>query len=116
MRFIAGSHLHGHIDYRPSEEGDNNLFNQVALDVERYGECVDVDLKAGEISMHSDLLLHSSQANRSTRRRCGLTMRYCAIDVREVPGFGWADEGVVINGEDPTNHWGNPPRPTQDLV
>ena len=116
MRFIAGFHLHGHIDYRASEEAENNLFNQVALDVERYGECVDVELEAGEISMHSDLLLHSSQANRSTRRRCGLTIRYCAIDVREIPGFGWADEGVIINGEDPTGHWGNHPRPTQDLV
>ena len=116
MRFIAGSHLHGHIDYRLSGEGENHLFNQVALDVERYGECVDVELRAGEISMHSDLLLHSSEPNRSARRRCGLTLRYCAVDVREVPGFGWAAEGVVISGEDPDNHWGNPPRPDRDLV
>jgi ectoine hydroxylase-related dioxygenase (phytanoyl-CoA dioxygenase family) len=116
MRFIAGSHLHGHLEYRESTEADNNLFNQTALDVERYGECVDVELKAGEISMHTDLMLHSSEANASARRRCGLTLRYCAIDVRAFPGFGWAEEGVVISGEDPTGHWGNPPRPWRDLV
>ena len=116
MRFIAGSHLHGHLEYRESTEADNNLFNQTALDVECYGECVDVELKAGEISMHSDLLLHSSEANRSARRRCGLTLRYCAIDVRAFSGFGWAEEGVVISGEDPTGHWGNPQRPSRDLV
>ena len=86
------------------------------MDVECYGECVDVELKAGEISMHSDLLLHSSEANRSARRRCGLTLRYCAIDVRAFSGFGWAEEGVVISGEDPTGHWGNPQRPSRDLV
>jgi hypothetical protein len=75
-----------------------------------------LELKAGEISVHSDLMLHSSQANLSARRRCGLTLRYCGMDVRALPGFGWAKEGVVISGEDPTNHWGNPSRPTRDLV
>lgn len=32
------------------------------------------------------------------------------------PDFGWAEEGLVINGKDPSNHWGNPPRPTRDLI
>ena len=116
MRFIKGSHLHGHLDYRQSEAAENNLFNQTVVDAENFGECVDVELQAGEISIHSDLMLHSSEANRSNRRRCGLTLRYCAMDVRAFPGFGWAEEGLVINGEDPTNHWGNPPRPTRDLI
>jgi non-heme Fe2+,alpha-ketoglutarate-dependent halogenase len=116
MRFMAGSHLHGHLDYRQSEAAENNLFNQTVLDAEDFGECVDVELKAGEISVHSDLMLHSSQANRSARRRCGLTLRYCTMDVRALPGFGWAEEGLVISGEDRTNHGGNPPRPTRDLV
>ena len=116
MRFVAGSHRHGHLPYRQSGEEENNLFNQTALDVEKYGECVDVELRAGEISMHSDLLLHSSEGNRSARRRCGLTLRYCAMEVRALPGFGWAEEGVVIGGEDRTGHWGNPPRPERDLI
>ena len=116
MRFIAGSHRHGHLPYRQSAEEENNLFNQTALDVEKYGECVDVELRAGEISMHSDLLLHGSEGNRSDRRRCGLTLRYCAMEVRALPGFGWAEEGVVISGEDTDNHWGDPPRPERDLI
>lgn len=116
MRFVAGSHRHGHLPYRQSGEEENNLFNQTALDVEKYGECVDVELKAGEISMHSDLLLHGSEGNRSARRRCGLTLRYCAMEVRALPGFGWAEEGVVISGVDSAGHWGNPPRPERDLI
>ena len=116
MRFIRGSHLRGRLDYRQSEAAENNLFNQTVVDAEEVGECVDVELKAGEISVHSDLMLHSSQANRSNRRRCGLTLRYCSIDVRAFPGFGWAEEGLVISGADPANHWGNPPRPAQDLI
>ncbi len=61
--------------------------------------------------MHSDLLLHSSNANHSDRRRCGLTLSYCTTDVRVCSGFGWEEEGVVIRSEDPSGHWGYPRRP-----
>jgi len=46
------------------------------------GERNDDELKAGEISIHSDLLLHGSEPNQSKRRRCGLTLRYCLTSVR----------------------------------
>jgi len=62
---------------------------------ERFGRPVDVELKAGEISMHSDLLLHGSNANQSRRRRCGLTLRYCAADVQA--GLGWNAKGVLVS-------------------
>ena len=87
-------------------------------EAERWGSEVKViaPLKAGQCSMFSDMVLHSSDANGSSRRRCGLTLRYCTPDVRAIPGFGWGEEGVVISGEDPTHHWGNPPRPARDFV
>ena len=75
-----------------------------------------MELKAGEISIHSDLLLHSSGANRSARRRCGLTLRYCTTDVRVFPGFGWAEEGVLIDGAARSGQWGNPDRPLRDYL
>ena len=62
--------------------------------------------------MHTDLLLHGSEANESDRRRCGLTLRYCTTDVRAYQG--WSVKGVVIRGDDPDGHWGNPPRPEND--
>jgi len=43
-------------------------------------EPVHIELKAGEISLHSDLLLHRSPPNNSNRRRCGLTMRYASTE------------------------------------
>ena len=61
------------------------------------------------MSVHSDLLLHGSEANRSSRRRCGLTLRYCAAMVRA--GLGWNAKGVLVSGSDPSGHWANPPRP-----
>lgn len=113
MRFIPKSHLYGHLTYRLSEDDENNVLNQTVENAEDLGDPVDVILKAGEISMHSDLLLHGSEANASDRRRCGITLRYCTTDVRAY--MGWHDKGVVVSGEDAEHFWGNPPRPEQEL-
>ena len=109
MKFVAGSQLVGHLTYRPSSEADHNVLNQSIDNAEQYGTVVYDQLKAGEFSIHADLLLHSSDANASDRRRCGLTLRYCTPDVRA--GAEWNKKGVVVCGTDPTGHWANPPRP-----
>ena len=81
-------------------------------DVGHFGDPVDVELKAGEMSLHSDLLLHSSKANLSSRRRCGTTLRYCAADVRALQG--WHLKGIVLSGRDADAHWGaSPTLPTK---
>jgi hypothetical protein len=112
MRYIPASHHLGHLTYTLSENDEANVLNQTVAGVEELGEPVDVELKAGEISIHSDLLLHGSEANESSRRRCGLTLRYCPVDVRA--GLGWSAKGVVVSGRDPSGHWANPPRPVDD--
>ena len=112
MRFIPGSHVQGHLPYRESDSSENNVLNQTVDAVERFGEPYDVVLKAGQMSIHSDLLLHGSNENRSDRRRCGLTLRYCRTEVRA--HLGWNGKGVVIAGADADGHWGNPARPEAD--
>ena len=109
MRFIAGSHWKGHLTYRPSSPEEHNVLNQTVENASQYGEEVLDELSAGEISIHSDLLLHGSEANESSRRRCGLTLRYCTPEVRAENG--WNAKGVIVSGSDHANHWGNPPRP-----
>jgi len=112
MRFIAGSHHSGHLTYRPSDSAEHNVLDQTIDDAEQYGTPVDDILKAGEFSIHSDLLLHGSEANDSDRRRCGLTLRYCAADVRA--DLDWNQKGVIVSGEDASGHWADPPRPDDD--
>lgn len=109
MQFIPGTQVLGHLTYRMTENADQNVLNQEVEDATRFGEPIDVELKAGEISVHNDLLLHGSEANTSDRRRCGLTLRYCSADVRA--GQGWNAKGVIVSGADPSGHWVNPPRP-----
>ena len=112
MQFLPRSHLHGHLPYHLTEDSGDNVLNQSVDETARFGPPVDNVLSAGQMSIHSDLLLHGSQANHSHRRRCGLTLRYCTPDVRT--GSGWSSKGVVVSGQDSTDYWGNPPRPTQD--
>ena len=112
MRYIGGTHLLGHLTYALREDDDSNVLNQTVENAEQFGAPVDVELKAGEMSLHSDLLLHGSEANQSGRRRCGLTLRYCPTDVRAE--LGWNAKGVVVSGHDPAGHWANPQRPLED--
>lgn len=111
MRFISGSQHFGHLTYRDSSPDEHNVLNQTVENPEQFGEIVDDTLKAGEISIHSDLLLHGSEANDSDRRRCGLTLRYAATDVRAA--MQWNEKGVIVRGSDPSGHWANRPRPDE---
>ncbi len=112
MRYIPGSHHLGHLTYKLSEDDEVNVLNQTVVGAETLGEPIDVELNAGEISIHSDLLLHGSEANQSTKRRCGLTLRYCPAIVRA--DLGWNAKGVVVSGKDESGHWANPSRPEND--
>jgi len=112
MRFIGGSHLFGHMTYRPSADDEGNVLNQTIDNVEQYGEEVINELQAGQVSLHSDLLLHGSEANDSDNRRCALTLRYCTPDVHA--GSNWHAKGVVVSGSDFSGNWANPGRPELD--
>lgn len=112
MRFIAGSHHVGHLTFRPSNPDEHNVLNQTVENPEQYGPIVNDILRAGEVSLHSDLLLHGSEANHSDRRRCGLTLRYASMDVRAE--MDWNQKGVWVRGQDSSGHWANRARPETD--
>lgn len=112
MKFIAGSHHSGHLTYKKSSPEEHNVLDQTVPNAESYGPIVVDDLRAGQASIHNDLLLHGSDANMSTRRRCGLTLRYAAAHVHA--GMQWNEKGIIARGSDPASHWKNPPRPGVD--
>lgn len=111
MRVIPGSHLHGHLSFKESDAGERNVLTQTIPGAEQFGRPVDIELKAGEISLHSDLLVHGSLPNRSNRRRCGLTLRYCPPDVHAY--WDWNKVSIICRGTDPTGHWANVKRPEE---
>ena len=108
MRFVPGSHLRGPLPFEVADD-ESTVLNQKVRGVDEFDPPVDNELHAGAISLHSDLLLHGSEANDSNRRRCGLTLRYCAAEVSAY--LDWNLKGVVLRGSDPARHWADPPRP-----
>ena len=63
-------------------------------------QAVDLILKAGQMSIHHGHLIHGSNPNRSQRRRCGLTIRYCPPHVKpvEVNSLGKPWPAVLARG------------------
>ncbi|MAE64623.1 MAG: phytanoyl-CoA dioxygenase family protein [Phycisphaeraceae bacterium] len=115
MKFIPRSHRHGHIAFEASAGDEKNVLDQTVLDAESYGDApVSIPLKAGQMEMHSDLLLHSSEANPSTRRRCGLTMRLVPPQVRALKD--WNRLGILCRGRDDSGHWPVSRRPPDDDI
>ena len=47
-------------------------------------DAVDVELKAGEISLHHGRMFHASHSNRTEDRRIGLAFRYITPSMRQI--------------------------------
>ncbi|MEM0914722.1 MAG: phytanoyl-CoA dioxygenase family protein [Planctomycetota bacterium] len=110
MRVLPGTHTQGPLRWKDTDAPA--VLNQEIVDVDRFGEPVSINLKAGQIEVHSDMLAHGSEPNRSDRRRCGLTIRYCPPEAA-VFRPAYAKGAVLCRGEDPHNAsaWGYCERP-----
>ena len=115
MQVIPGSHRNAQVAFAESGREENNVLTQTVRRPEQYGDPpVTLTLKAGQMSLHSDWILHGSEPNASTRRRCGLAMRFLAADVRAYNG--WNQHSIVCRGTDPSGHWADHRRPDGEEV
>jgi ectoine hydroxylase-related dioxygenase (phytanoyl-CoA dioxygenase family) len=82
MQVVRGSHRSGEFRHH-TVTGSEYVLEQEA-DEEQIDQdnIVTLVLKAGEISLHDDGLLHGSKPNNSERIRCGLTVRFCPYEVK----------------------------------
>jgi non-heme Fe2+,alpha-ketoglutarate-dependent halogenase len=115
MQVIPGTHKMGHLEFDLSGADENSVLPQKVKGAENLGAPVCFELRAGEISLHADMLVHGSEPNNSNRRRCGLTVRYAASEVRSLDD-GWNKNSILCRGTDPDGHWANVPRPETDIL
>lgn len=91
MCVIPGSHRLGEFSHVLSEREDlvlNNVLDDPRLDLT---QACDVELEAGQLSLHDANLVHGSPPNRSTRRRAGFAIRY-------MPSTSHYDRSLVMGG------------------
>ena len=82
MKVIPGSHKAGLLKHSRSSDTDSVLTLECEGGQFREDAAVSFNLKAGQISIHDDKLVHGSPANHSDRRRAGLTIRYSSTIVK----------------------------------
>ena len=136
MKFVPKSHKNGLIPYVESKKSENNVLNLTVPHPKKYGSengngngngnemkdqneewYCNVCLRAGQVSLHSDLLLHASGVNLSNENRVGLALTYFVpSEVRSIiqdkRGYGW-----VCRGIDDKNYWNElPERPDGDRI
>lgn len=113
MRFIPGTHNQGVMKVQST--GKNAVFHKETADVDKLGTPFTNVLKAGQISMHADMLVHGSSPNISNRRRCGFTLRYCPPSV-EITDATWASGVEAISCRGDAGRWNTHPRPENNDI
>ena len=111
MCFLPGSHREGRLEWQRRTE--NVVLELEVVEQARLNGPHPLTLRAGELSLHTDLLVHGSAGNQSANRRCGLTIRYVPPDVwvKSDDHLGWTRSAILCRGTDPTGRWPNNPAP-----
>jgi len=110
VTFIEGSHRLGRIPWQPTD-AEHHLLTQEIPDAELLGPHTTAELRAGEASLHSDLTVHGSRGNASTRRRAGLALRFVGADAEclgpMINGYRMNGGCILPRGprSDPRGHW-----------
>lgn len=108
MRVLPGSHRQGVLEHGKSDQPGNllSINQQVSCAIDEQ-QAVNLELRSGQISIHHGHLIHNSHPNHSTRRRCGLTIRYCPPHVKPITrnSLGQAWPAVLARGEDRFGHF-----------
>lgn len=110
VTFVQGSHRLGRLPWQTTGS-THHLLTQEIPDVDLLGSQIRTVLRAGEVSVHSDLTIHGSLGNRSERRRAGLALRFVGTDATclgaMINGYQM-NEGCILpkgNASDPKGHW-----------
>ena len=103
MRIVKGSHRNIY-NHQKINKKHFVLDQEVAQEEIKTEDVVSMDLKAGEISLHDNKLLHGSGPNLSDSIRAGQTMRFCPTEVKCDLNIWPNFESYLVRGVDEFNH------------
>ena len=115
MQVIPGSHHKGVQEHGKSDQEGNllSINQEVPVTEDEADTAVDLILQAGEMSIHHGMIIHGSLPNHSTRRRCGLTIRYISPSIRQAEDNSlkrpW--KPILLRGEDIHHNFTSVPNP-----
>ena len=111
MRVLPRSHLAPAYDHVETTDDRNLLSRGQTIAELDASEAVDIELKAGEFSLHHEHAAHGSLPNGSDRARIGYSLMFIPAHVRSTIGRRTA---WLVRGEDNHRHWDADPMPACD--
>ena len=114
VRVLPGSHLQGQVAHHDTFAKDNLLSRgqEVMVEIDE-SQGIDLELSAGEISLHHVLMVHGSRPNISSERRIGVAFRYLPTHVKQTAGV--RESAMVVRGIDEYRNFDPEPRPQADF-
>lgn len=111
MRVLRGSHrgpAHQHVE---TFDEKNLLARGQMIEGLDDSRAIDMPLKAGQMSLHHERLVHGSLANRTNGPRVGVAFFFIPTYARSTIGRRTA---MLVRGVDQHGHWDVDPVPQQD--
>jgi hypothetical protein len=118
MRVIPRTHLHGYSEYAPVDDPAGNVFaTEITKSQYDASKAFDIVLAPNHASLHDGKLMHGSNRNDGTRRRCGYTMRYCRASTKLADRCkGWHQLYLARGKDHGVNEWGDPTRTYAEVM
>jgi len=115
MMVIPGTHRTGHrgfSDYDPVDSALNVFGTEITASQREEERRVYVELEPNQCSLHDARIMHGSEPNTSSLRRCGWTMRFCSTAVKfNEERFAGMHQVYLAKGRDlGGNRYANPSR------
>ena len=112
VRIVPRTHLGQEYVHTETYHEDNLLARGQSINDIDASTAVDLELKAGQFSMHHERLVHGSAPNASNDRRLGMSFTFLPTRVRcNLEGR----TALLMRGVDEFGHWGRDHEPERDL-
>jgi len=115
IKLIPGSHVIGQRPHKDAPAPGNLLSRGQTIEHKLdYTKFELMPLQAGQISLHHTHIVHSSEPNRTDRRRIGIGVSYIPPHCRLV-NEGVRVTAALVRGQDRYGHFDLEPRPAGDF-
>ena len=113
MSYLPGSHNLGQVSHTDTWDKNNIISRGETADIEiNEQDSVNVEINAGESSIHHLYTLHKSRPNQTEEYRIAVVIRYISPEVAPLSGN---DCAMLVRGKDNFNNFELEPRPIKDL-
>ena len=112
VKMIPGTHTSGFLHHDERYDADNLVSRGQTVACVDETQAVDLAMRAGQFSIHHEMVVHGSGQNCGEGRRVGVSFSCVATETKSLSG---PQTGVLIAGENTPGHWTLNKEPAFDL-